>query len=164
MSCNATGNPIPTLSWFYENQTLYSSSTTSLSNDFRSSEQCALDNDSNSIEVTFGQNQQNIKGILRYKCSYSIQIELHLNKWPIGLHRFDCIASNTHGQQKSAIFVKNVLKPAFIEKNNTLIDIRMGLSIDLKCDYTQAYPPVDEIIWKKVCSLKIKLKTIILCI
>ncbi|XP_031619928.1 hemicentin-1-like [Contarinia nasturtii] len=151
--CNATGNPMPTLSstllWINGNQTLFSSSKSNLSNDFRLSELCTYHNDTNLIEKPFGDDQDNIKWIFRYKCPYSIQIELHLNEWPTGLHRFDCFASNTYGHDERSTFIEYVSKPTFSPDTNASIDIGIGEPIDLNCDFENAYPPVEKMLWKK---------------
>lgn len=145
LTCNAIGNPLPVLKWSYNNQVLISSFKSNSSLPFR------LDNSNDLIEERFDVNHDNINGVIRYMHPYSIEIELRLNVWPTGVHRFDCLASNAYGSDERNTFIEHVSKPTFSHQNNTLIDASDGIPVVLNCNDVKSYP-VPEITWQKVCK------------
>lgn len=145
LTCNAIGNPLPVLKWSYNNRVLISSSKSNSSLPF------ALDNRNDLIEERFDVSQDNIDGVIRYMHPHSVEIELHLNAWPTGVHRFDCLASNAYGSDERNTFIEHVLKPTFPHQNDTLIDASDGIPVALNCNDVNGYP-VPEITWQKVCK------------
>lgn len=147
LKCDAIGNPLPVLSWIYDDRVLISSSKSDFSND----SQRMLDADL--IEKPFVGDQDDINGMIRFKYPYAIEIELHLNGWPAGVYRFDCSAYNRHGKDERSTFIEHALKPTFPHKNVTLIDATNGLPITLYCDDLNGFP-APKITWQKVCKSK----------
>ncbi|XP_055324358.1 hemicentin-1-like [Sitodiplosis mosellana] len=147
LSCDAIGNPLPVLKWSYDNRVLISSSKSNSSDKSLPSKTFRLDNNTDLIEERFDGDQDNINGVIRYKHPYSIEIELHLNLWPTGVHRFDCSAFNAYGRDDRSTFMEHVLKPTFPLKNDTLIDVSDDVPVALDCD-VNGYP-VPEITWQK---------------
>lgn len=152
-TCNASGNPLPILSWVYDNQIIISSSKSNLSRISLSSD---LENNKNLIVASFGGNRNAINGMIRYNLPYTAVIHINLNKWPIGVHRFDCLAFNAYGNVEKSTFMEHTLKPTFALENDTSIDVLNGLPVLLNCD-VRGYP-IPEIFWQKVCESKIVLK------
>lgn len=151
ITCNAIGNPIPVLTFSYDNRLLISSSKLNLSNQFLSFESHRLHNNTDLIEVPVDEDQDDINGVIRYKFPHTIEIELHLNEWPTGVHRLECTAFNTYGKDVRSTFIEHVLKPTFPHENDKLIDVVDGFPVDLNCDDVNGYP-LPEITWQKVCK------------
>lgn len=148
LTCSAIGNELPILKWSYDDRILISSSKLNLSNEL--SDLFSSENDI-WIEETFDGDQDGINGVIRYKQPHNIQIQLHLNQWPIGVHRFLCSASNTYGKDERSTFIEHILKPTFSNEDDTLIDASDGLPVKLNCGDVNGYP-VPEITWQKVCK------------
>lgn len=153
LTCNAIGNPLPVLKWSYNNRVLISSTKSNSSLPSR------LDNTNDLIEEQFDDDQDSINGVIRYMYPYSIEIELHLNVWPTGVHRFDCLASNAYGSDERNTFIEHVSKPIFSHQNGTLIDVSDGDPVALNCNDVNGYP-VPEITWQKVCKFVVLSKKI----
>lgn len=148
LTCNAIGNELPILKWSYDDRILISSSKLNLSNEL--SDLFSLENDI-WIEESFDGDLDGINGVIRYKQPYNIEIQLHLNKWPTGVYRFLCSASNTYGEDERSTFIEHILKPMFPIEDDILIDASDGLPVKLDCGDVNGYP-VPEITWQKVCK------------
>lgn len=157
LTCDATGYPLPTISWIYNNhETLMSSLKSNLSNDSPSKwtkEKTIIEK--KSVEKLT--NCDNMIGVIQYLSSIMIKVELQMDKCSTGVHRFDCIASNAYNEDKRTTFVESYLQPIFEKsaEDNTSIEIVEGLPIVLPCGVI-GYP-MPEIIWLKVCESHIEL-------
>lgn len=149
LTCDATGNPHPVLSWVYDNRILLSSSKLNLSNQLFQSFTMNTSTDSIEESTIRYRNDVNIETV-RYKEKNTVEIQLHLDEWPTGEHRFDCVAVNSHGKDERSTFVEHVLEPTFSHENDTLIDVLDGAPVTLNCD-VKGYPR-PKVSWQKVCK------------
>lgn len=127
LSCDAIGNPLPALSWIHNNTILASSITTS--------------NETGQVERKFE---------IKYPAPNTIEMNLKIEKFAVGIHRFECIANNSHGDDRRSTFVESISDPTFSNPLNISFEIVEGHSITIECDVI-AYP-LPEIIWLKVCK------------
>lgn len=108
------------------------------------------------IDETFNELKINRNGahdVIEYSESNAIKIELRLDeKFPIGLHRFDCTAANVYGNDTRSTFVERFAKPFFLTQTHEIVEIRSGASTILDCSVS-GYP-APQIIWLKVCKFR----------
>lgn len=150
LTCDAYANPRPIVSWIHDNRVLITSSKSIHMNESLPTETFESDANTDSIEERLIQNGININGAIGHKQNHTVALELRLNEWPMGMHRFDCIASNVHGEDESSTFVERFMEPTILHQNNTIIEVLEGTPITLNCN-VEGYP-MPEIIWQKVCK------------
>lgn len=144
MSCNAIGNPLPILSWAYNGETSASPLPEKLT-------LIQTTNDNNpkadAIEI---QLINNTRAVIQHPNPNTVELQLLVDDWPTGEHRFDCIAVNAHHRDERSVFIERVSKPTFSTSIVTDIQIVNGSSVTLDCNVT-GYPPPD-IMWLNVCK------------
>lgn len=149
LTCNAYGSPHATLSWIHDNRVLLSSSKSIQMNASLTIEPFKLVSDADLTDRLI-QNGDNINGAICYKQNNTVELELRLNEWPMGMHRFDCIAFNAHGIDERSTFVERFIEPIASNQSNTMIEVLNGTPITLNCS-VKGYP-MPEIAWQKVCK------------
>lgn len=149
LTCTAYGNPHATLSWIHDNRILISSSKSIQMNASLPLEPFKLDLDADLTDRLI-QNGDNINGAIRYTQNNTVELELRLNEWPMGMYRFDCIAFNAHGMDKRSTFVERFVEPIASNQTNKIIEVLDGTPITLNCS-VESYP-APKIAWQKVCK------------
>lgn len=145
LNCIAIGNPLPILQWMYNNKILVSSKLMA---------QVMI---SDSIDGNIDDDVTPIHNIepnyLNYSIEYpapnTIEIKWNIQHYSVGLHDFDCIASNDFGQDQRRIFIERISKPIIPMETNTTFETMEGSSAFVNCDVIAH--PMPDIIWLKVC-------------
>lgn len=133
LMCNATGNPISSLAWMYDNQEVVSST-------FASNSVTNVQNLKNVINDKRFIKKIETNFVIENQRPNLVQMQLIIENCLIGVNRFNCIAFNQFSKDEQSVIVLGYLKPTFsIAPNETHKSVNESSSVAFECN-VNGYP------------------------